>query len=90
MTNSKQHFRDIPDQDLAEWRLRPPTVLLAASLSNDSRLALQACASLIQSGESHPAAWQAGWASCAETIAFLIMEKHDKPETTERVAVARG
>lgn len=88
MTNSKQHFRDLPDQDLAEWRLRPQTALLAASLSSDANRALSACAGLISRGESHPAAWQAGWAACAEGIAILIMEKHDRP--TKEVEVAHG
>lgn len=89
MTNSKQHFRDLPDRELAEWRLRPQTALLAASLSSDAGQALNASASLISRGETHPAAWQAGWAACAETIASLIVDKHDDPRATKE-EVANG
>lgn len=86
--NTKQHFRDLPDRDLAEWRQQPQTALLAASLSSDGRLALDACAGLISRGEAHPAAWQAGWAACAESISGLIMDKHDRAE--KEVTVDRG
>lgn len=86
MTNSKQHFRDLPDQDLAEWRQRPQTALLAASLSNDARQALDTCANYAGRGDVAPAAWQAGWAACADGIASLIMDKHDDPRATQEVA----
>ena len=83
--NPKQHFRDLPDRDLTEWRQRPQTALLAESLFSDGKMALEACALASQSGKLHEAAWQSGWWACAYTIAHLITEKHDaqvKEETT--------
>jgi hypothetical protein len=74
------------DRDLQEWRQRPETALLVQSLYSDAQGALNACALKISEGSSHPAAYQAGWAACAEDIAYYISAKHDKESVPVEVS----
>ena len=81
-SNSKPHFLDLPEAALQDWRLQPQTVLLVESLSSDQENSLKACAAHAQRGEAAHAAYQSGWAACAEQIARAITDKREERKST--------
>lgn len=88
MTNSKQHFRDLKEAEVQEWRRLPQTALLVESLSSDAQRGLENCANLIGGGGTdRQAAWQAGWAAYARVVAGWITERREDVQQRE---VIRG
>ena len=81
-SSNTPHFLELPEQALQDWRLQPQTALLAESLSSDRVESLKACAAHAGRGENSQAAWQSGWAACAEHIARSITEKRDERKST--------
>ena len=76
---SPQHFLDLTEGDLQEWRLLAPSRLLVVSLRNDQFAALRECAAASAGGELARASYQSGWAACAAQIEQSIVTNRAAP-----------